>query len=235
MKNLVVLSGAGISAESGFSTFRDSGGYWDKYPVEQVATPEGWRRNMGLVNNFYNMLRKQQFEVSPNDGHKFVSQLEKYFHVTVVTQNVDNLHEQAGSSQVIHLHGELDKVCSSRNPDDPRCIRKLMRNEYEVTIGDKAPDGSQYRPYIVWFGEAVPKMEDAIAAAKKADIFLIIGTSLNVYPAAGLLNYVPEGADIYLIDPKEVKVSSDRHVTVIRKKASEGMKELTEQLLAKYS
>lgn len=234
MKNLVVLSGAGISAESGFSTFRDSGGYWDKYPVEQVATPEGWLHNQELVNNFYNMLRKQQYEVKPNEAHKLVSALEKHFHVTVVTQNVDNLHEQAGSTQVIHLHGELDKVCSSRNPNDPRYVKKLSRDESEVKIGDLAGDGSQYRPFIVWFGEAVPKMEDAILAAEKADIFLIIGTSLNVYPAAGLLNYVSAEAEVYLIDPKEVRVTSGRRVNVIQKKASEGMTELVEQLLSKY-
>ena len=233
MKNLVVLSGAGISAESGFSTFRDSGGYWDKYPVEQVATPEGWLHNQELVNNFYNMLRKQQYEVKPNQAHKLVSALEEHFHVTVVTQNVDNLHEQAGSTQVIHLHGELDKVCSSRNPNDPRYVKKLSRDESEVKLGDLAGDGSQYRPYIVWFGEAVPKMEDAILAAEKADIFLIIGTSLNVYPAAGLLNYVSAEAEVYLIDPKEVRVTSGRKVHVIQKKASEGMTELVEQLLSK--
>jgi len=234
MKNLVVLSGAGISAESGFSTFRDSGGYWDKYPVEQVATPEGWLRNKELVNNFYNMLRKQQYEVKPNQAHKLVSALEEHFHVTVVTQNVDNLHEQAGSTQVIHLHGELDKVCSSRDPNDSRYIKKLSRDESEVKIGDLADDGSQYRPFIVWFGEAVPKMDDAILAAEKADIFLIIGTSLNVYPAAGLLNYVSAEAEVYLIDPKEVRVTSGRRVNVIQKKASEGMTELVEQLLSKY-
>ena len=234
MKNLVVLSGAGISAESGFSTFRDSGGYWDKYPVEQVATPEGWLRNKELVNNFYNMLRKQQYEVKPNQAHKLVSALEEHFHVTVVTQNVDNLHEQAGSTQVIHLHGQLDKVCSSRNPNDPRYVKKLSRDEAEVKIGDLAGDGSQYRPFIVWFGEAVPKMDDAILAAEKADIFLIIGTSLNVYPAAGLLNYVSAEAEVYLIDPKEVRVTSGRRVNVIQKKASEGMTELVEQLLSKY-
>ena len=233
MKNLVVLSGAGISAESGFSTFRDSGGYWDKYPVEQVATPEGWLHNQELVNNFYNMLRKQQYEVKPNQAHKLVSALEEHFHVTVVTQNVDNLHEQAGSTQVIHLHGELDKVCSSRNPNDPRYVKKLSRDESEVKIGDLAGDGSQYRPFIVWFGEAVPKMDDAILAAEKADIFLIIGTSLNVYPAAGLLNYVSAEAEVYLIDPKEVRVTSGRKVHVIQKKASEGMTELVEQLLSK--
>ena len=231
MKNLVVLSGAGISAESGFSTFRDSGGYWDKYPVEQVATPEGWYRNKELVNNFYNMLRKQQYEVKPNQAHLLVAELEKHFNVTVVTQNVDNLHEQAGSTHVIHLHGELDKVCSSRDPNNHRLIKKLDKEHYEVKIGDLAPDGSQYRPFIVWFGEAVPKMEDAIVAAQKADIFLIIGTSLNVYPAAGLLNYVPNEAEIYLIVPKEVRVSSSRSVHVIQEKASVGMKLFTDQIL----
>lgn len=226
MKNLVVLSGAGMSAESGISTFRDAGGLWDRYPVEQVATPEGWMRDPALVTRFYNERRRQLLEVKPNRGHELVAELERDFNVTVVTQNVDNLHERAGSTRVIHLHGELTKVCSSRDPGNPRFVRELRPEEYEVRMGDRAEDGSQLRPFIVWFGEPVPKIEEAIAYVERADILVIIGTSLNVYPAAGLLHYAPPRAEVYLIDPKPVDTHSARPVTVIQKGASEGMKEL---------
>jgi len=231
MKKLVVLSGAGMSAESGVSTFRGAGGLWDKYPVEQVATPEGYAANPQLVINFYNERRKQLLDVEPNKGHQIIAELEKEFNVTVITQNIDNLHERAGSSKVIHLHGELTKVCSSFSPYNPRYIKKLSPEEYEIKIGDLAPDGSQYRPYIVWFGEAVPKIEEAIQYVEQADIFLIIGTSMNVYPAAGLLNYVSSDVPVYLIDPNEVSVKSSRHrIHVIDKVASEGMDELRQLL-----
>ena len=233
MKNLVVLTGAGMSAESGISTFRDSGGLWDRYPVEQVATPEGYAANPRLVIDFYNERRKQLLEVKPNRGHELLAELEQEFQVTVITQNVDNLHERAGSSHVIHLHGELTKVTSSLQPNNPEYIRELKPEEYEVHIGDLAPDGSQLRPFIVWFGEAVPMIETAVEYAEKADIFVIIGTSLNVYPAAGLLNYVPAGAPVYLIDPKQVAIASGRKVHVIQKGASEGMAELKKMLLEK--
>ena len=226
MKNLVVLTGAGMSAESGISTFRDAGGLWDRYPVEQVATPEGYQRDPALVINFYNERRKQLLEVKPNRGHELLAELEKSFHVTVVTQNVDNLHERAGSSHIIHLHGELTKVCSSRDPYNPQFIKELKPEEYEVKMGDKAGDGTQLRPFIVWFGEAVPEIETAIRYVEKADIFVIIGTSLNVYPAAGLLHYVPRGAEVYLIDPKPVDTHTSRSIHVIQKGASEGMGEL---------
>ena len=218
MKNLVVLSGAGMSAESGISTFRDAGGLWDKYPVEQVATPEGYARNPELVINFYNV---------------GVAGLEKDFNVTVVTQNVDNLHERAGSTKVIHLHGELTKVCSSRDPNNPRYVKELKPDEYEVHLGDLAGDGSQLRPFIVWFGEAVPQIETAIGYVEQADIFVIIGTSMNVYPAAGLLHYVPRAAEVYLIDPKPVDTHSARAIHVIRKGASEGVQELRRLLAAR--
>lgn len=231
MKNLVILSGAGMSAESGISTFRDAGGLWDRYPVEQVATPEGYAANPQLVINFYNERRKQLLQVEPNRGHELVAALEQYYHVTVVTQNVDNLHERAGSTQVIHLHGELTKVCSSLSPNEPRYIKELNPDEYEVKWGDLAGDGSQLRPFIVWFGEAVPQIQTAIESVSKADVFVIIGTSMNVYPAAGLLNYVPRSVPVYLIDPKEVQIHSGRAVHVIRKGASEGMKELTDLLI----
>lgn len=235
MKNLVVLSGAGMSAESGISTFRDAGGLWDKYPVEQVATPEGYARDPKLVIDFYNTRRKQLLEVKPNRGHELLAELEKDFNVTVVTQNIDNLHERAGSKHIIHLHGELTKVCSSRDPNNPHYIKELKPEEYEVKIGDLAGDGSQLRPFIVWFGEAVPKIETAIDYVEKADIFVIIGTSMNVYPAAGLLNYVPRGVPVYLIDPKEVRVNSNRDIRVIQKGASEGMAELKSILLKDIS
>ena len=226
MKNLVILSGAGMSAESGISTFRDAGGLWDKYPVAQVATPEGYTRDPELVINFYNERRKQLLEVEPNAGHIGVAALEKDFNVTVVTQNIDNLHERAGSQRIIHLHGELTKVCSSRDPYNPHYIKELKPEEYEVKLGDKAGDGTQFRPFIVWFGEPVPEIERAIGYVEKADIFVIIGTSMNVYPAAGLLNYVSRTAEVYLIDPKPVDTHTMRPIHVIQKGVSEGVKEL---------
>ena len=229
-KNLVILSGAGMSAESGISTFRDAGGLWDKYPVMQVASAEGYVRDPELVINFYNERRKQLLAVEPNAGHIGLAELEKDFNVTVVTQNVDNLHERAGSTRIIHLHGELTKVCSSRDPYNPRYVKELKPEEYEVKMGDKAGDGSQLRPFIVWFGEAVPEIETAVDYVEKADIFVIIGTSMNVYPAAGLLNYVPRTAEVYLIDPKPVDTHSMSQIHIIQKGASEGVKELKKLL-----
>lgn len=232
MKRLVVLSGAGMSAESGISTFRDTGGLWERYPVEQVATPEGYAENPELVLRFYNERRKQLLTVEPNRGHELIAELEKEYRVTVITQNVDNLHERGGSHEVIHLHGELTKVCSSREPNNPHYIKKLQPEEYEVKMGDLADDGSQLRPFIVWFGEAVPQIETAISVVRQADILVIIGTSLNVYPAAGLLNYAPMQAPTYLIDPRPVNPNTPRPINVIRKGASEGMAELLEKLKA---
>lgn len=232
MKKIAILTGAGMSAESGISTFRGSGGLWDEYPVEQVATPEGYRTDPGLVLEFYNKRRRQLLEVVPNKGHELVAALEKDFDVTVITQNVDNLHERAGSTNVIHLHGELMKVCSSREPYNEDYVETLTEENINVKLGDLAADGSQKRPFIVWFGEAVPKIEDAILAMRGIDAFVIIGTSLNVYPAAGLLNYVPADVPVFLIDPNEVNVSR-RGVTVIRKGASEGMRILTVEYLSK--
>ena len=229
MKNLVFLTGAGMSAESGISTFRDSGGLWEQFNVEDVASIEGYYRNKELVLKFYNQRRNELGTVKPNAGHIGVAELEKDYYVTVITQNVDNLHERAGSTHVVHLHGELTKACSERDPNDPRYIRELKEGE-EIHLGDKAGDGSQLRPFIVWFGEAVPEIETAIDYVQKADILVIIGTSLNVYPAAGLLHYAPMNADIYLIDPKPVETHSYRDIHVIRKGASEGVKELKEIL-----
>lgn len=230
MRKLVVLTGAGISAESGISTFRDNGGLWDQYDVQEVCTPEGWNRNPRLVTCFYNERRMQLVDTEPNLAHKLVARLEEKYDVTVITQNVDDLHERAGSTHVIHLHGELMKVTSSRTPNDPRYIRTLDRQHLQVEIGDKAGDGSQLRPFIVWFGEAVPLIEDACSISAQADIYLIIGTSLNVYPAAGLTQYVPDECPIYLIDPKPVKWNSMHRFTQIAKGASEGMQELMEIL-----
>lgn len=220
-----------MSAESGISTFRDAGGLWERYPVMQVASIEGYRRNPQLVIDFYNERRRQLTEVTPNAGHFGLAELERNFNVTVVTQNVDNLHERAGSSRVIHLHGELTKVCSSRDPYDPRYIRELTPGNFTVRMGDLAGDGSQLRPFIVWFGEAVPQIEVAVDYVEKADVFVIIGTSLNVYPAAGLLDYVPGDAEVYLIDPKPVDTHTARRIHVIQKGASEGVKELMSHLL----
>lgn len=230
MKKVVVLTGAGMSAESGISTFRDNNGLWERYRVEDVASIEGWYRDPELMTRFYNERRKQLPTVSPCLGHELVAALERDYQVTVVTQNVDNLHERAGSTNVIHLHGELMKVTSSYSPNDPRYIRTLPEDQLEVKMGDLAGDGSQVRPFIVWFGEAVPRIEDAIMETTKADIYIVIGTSLNVYPAAGLLNYVPDGTPIYLIDPKDVNFSGFHRIHHIRKGASEGMQELMQLL-----
>ena len=231
MKKIAILTGAGMSVESGLATFRGGGGLWDEYPVEQVATPEGFAVNPALVIEFYNKRRLELLRTEPNDGHRLVADLEKHYEVTVITQNVDNLHERAGSTNVIHLHGELMKVCSSRSPNDLRYVRTLPQSSPTIKIGDCAADGSQLRPFIVWFGEAVPMIETAIDYCMKADIFLIIGTSLNVYPAAGLLNYVPANVPVYLIDPKQVPIASGRQVHVIKKGASAGMEELTKLLV----
>lgn len=226
MKKLVFLTGAGMSAESGISTFRDSGGLWEQYPVEAVASIDGYRRDPELVQKFYNERRKQLLQVKPCEGHYLVASLEDKFDVTVITQNVDNLHEMAGSRNIIHLHGELMKATSERNPNDENCIITLPEDNLEIKMGDKAKDGSQLRPFIVWFGESVPMIEPAIYEVNKADILVVIGTSLNVYPAAGLLSYANRNCKIYLIDPKEVKYDASLGITHIMKGASEGMKEL---------
>lgn len=228
---IVVLTGAGMSVESGLSTFRGGGGLWDNYPVEQVATPEGFAANPSLVLEFYNKRRKELQDKKPNKGHELLASLEKEHEVVVVTQNVDDLHERAGSTNIIHLHGELMKACSSRNPNDLRQVRTLPSHSAEIIIGDKADDGSQLRPYIVWFGEAVPLMDDAVLALRNVDVFVIIGTSLNVYPAAGLLNYLPAKVPVFLIDPNDVEVRGVLGVTVIRKGASDGVEELIEKYL----
>jgi len=229
-QKLVFLTGAGMSAESGISTFRDSGGLWEKYPVMQVASIQGYEADPALVIQFYNERRRQLPTVEPNEGHRLVAKMEQDYDVTVVTQNVDNLHERAGSTRIIHLHGELMKATSSRIPNDPDQVVTLQPDQ-DIHIGDQAKDGSQLRPFIVWFGEAVPMIEPATEAVSEADILVVIGTSLNVYPAAGLLQYANPRCSIYLIDPHPANIPASMRINVIEKGASEGMKELT-QLLA---
>ena len=196
MKKIVFLTGAGMSVESGFKTFRGNDGLWEDYPVEQVATHEGWVANPTLVNNFYNNLRKKLYAAKPNEGHRLIKELEKDYDVTVITQNVDDLHEKAGSLKVIHLHGELTKVCSNKAPYDSRYIQKLPEDNCEVAPGALAEDGSLLRPFIVFFGESVPMIEPAAEVVAQADILVIIGTSLVVYPAAGLVQYTRPGTPI---------------------------------------
>lgn len=222
MKHIVVLTGAGMSAESGIATFRDSNGLWENHRVEDVATPEGFRKNPQLVLDFYNQRRKELVRVKPNRGHEILAELEKDFRVSIVTQNVDNLHERAGSTRVVHLHGELMKVRSTGNPKD---IRVLTEDKIEINVGDVCDKGYQLRPHIVWFGEAVPMIEEAVELVRQADIMVVIGTSLNVYPAAGLLDFAPSGMPIFLIDPKPVSARRN-DVHQIQKGASEGMEEL---------
>ena len=229
-KKIVFLTGAGMSVESGFKTFRGNDGLWENYPVDQVASHEGWLNDPTLVTNFYNMLRKKLYAAEPNEGHKLIKSLEEKYDVCVITQNVDNLHERAGSTKVIHLHGELTKVCSSNEPYDDRYIIDLPADNCEVTPGTKAGDGSLLRPFIVFFGESVPMIEPAAVEAQRADIFVIIGTSLNVYPAAGLVQYTKPGIPIYLIDPNEVMRGGYRNITHIKEGASAGMRRLIEIL-----
>lgn len=224
-KKLVVLTGAGVSAESGISTFRDSDGLWEQHKVEDVASIEGWYRNPSLVLDFYNARRAQLKDVRPNAAHLAIASLEDEYEVTVVTQNVDNLHERAGSTKIIHLHGELTKVrpencCNDMDGYSEMTVFDIGSDP--IHIGDKAPNGAQLRPHIVWFGEAVPKIESAIDAVQDADILLIVGTSLQVYPAAGLYRYAGMETPIYIIDPKDVSVRDSR-ITHIKDVATKGM------------
>lgn len=226
MKKLIVLTGAGISAESGIATFRDSGGLWEGHRVEDVATPEGWSRNPELVLDFYNQRRKQAAEVKPNRGHEILVELEQYFDVTIITQNVDNLHERAGSSRVLHLHGSLFE---SRSTKSSRLIYPI--EGWKLKMGDVCELGSQLRPNIVWFGEAVPMIEVAADIASGADIFLIVGTSMVVYPAAGLIDYVPGHVKKYVVDPKKPEILHVPNLEFIAEKASIGMEKLKKMLV----
>lgn len=231
MKRLVVLTGAGVSAESGFATFRDAGGLWEQYDVNDVASIEGWYRNRQLVLQFYNDRRAQLRDAKPNAAHIAIAELEKSYYVDVITQNVDNLHERAGSTHVVHLHGELTKVRPENGVyDSTGSEKEVIDVGYSpVILGDKAPNGSQLRPHIVFFGEAVPKIETAIEMVSRADILLIVGSSLQVYPAAGLYRYAPHGCPIYVIDPKPVPISDPR-VTFIQDVATKGMERFIEML-----
>lgn len=227
MKKIVVLTGAGISAESGLRTFRDSNGLWENHRVEDVATPEGWASNPDLVLEFYNQRRKQALQAEPNAGHRALKQLENYFDVTIITQNVDNLHEKAGSSNVIHLHGELFK---SRSTRDERLVYDITG--WELKRGDRCEKGSQLRPHIVWFGEAVPLMDTAAELTHQADILIIVGTSMVVYPAAGLIDYARPGVPIYVVDPNSPQIRSRKNLTFIPEPATTGLSRLAEQLIA---
>jgi len=224
VKTIVFLTGAGMSAESGIRTFRDSNGLWENHDIMEVASIEGWQKNPALVLDFYNQRRKQLANVQPNKGHFLIQELEQKFIVKIITQNVDDLHERAGSSSIIHLHGELKKMRSEiKDTQIYDCTK-------DIKLGDKAQDGSQLRPYIVWFGEQVPMFEKAIDECLRADIFVIIGTSLQVYPAASLVDYVSKQAEIYLIDPNDFQNNYNRKITHIKKVASEGMEELIKKI-----
>lgn len=225
MQKLVVLTGAGISAESGISTFRDHGGLWDNHRIEDVATPEAWRKDQELVLEFYNQRRKQAESVKPNSAHYALAELEKQYDVSIITQNVDNLHEVAGSSKVVHLHGELFKSRSTKNPE----LVYEMKS-WELKTGDFCELGSQLRPHIVWFGEDVPMMDVAMDITEEADIFVVIGTSLAVYPAAGLVNYVRQNKPIFLIDPAKPDIRFKPNMTFIQEKATVGMGILASKL-----
>jgi NAD-dependent deacetylase len=232
-KKLVVLTGAGMSAESGIPTFRGSDGLWENHRIEDVASPEGWRRNRALVLEFYNQRRKRIYEAEPNRGHYILAELERDFDVHIITQNIDNLHERAGSKRVLHLHGEITKARSTANSE---LIYELKH--WELKEGDVCELGSQLRPHIVWFGEAVPMIEPAALITQQADIVVVVGTSLQVYPAAGLIQYAPVHAPKFIIDPNMPAVSNISNITKIEKSASEGLEELkqllTEQTTSGY-
>jgi len=224
---LVVFTGAGISAESGIKTFRDSGGLWEEYDINEVATPQAWEKNRILVLDFYNKRRKQVLEAKPNDAHFALVELEKKYDVHIITQNIDDLHERAGSKKVLHLHGEITK---SRSTLDPSLIYKIKGAE--IKLGDKCEKGSQLRPHIVWFGEMVPQMDNAYVIAENADIFMVVGTSMLVYPAAGLIDYTPQQIPKYLIDPSDVKINGISNLKIIKEKASVGLPGLVKELLS---
>lgn len=224
-KKLVILSGAGISAESGIPTFRDSNGLWEGHDVMDVATPEGWQKNKALVLDFYNQRRKNALEVAPNKGHQILADLEAHYDVTIITQNVDNLHERAGSTNVLHLHGELFK---SRSTLDPSLVYDMKG--WELNLGDTCEKGSQLRPHIVWFGEMVPMMDVAVEITMQADIFIVVGTSLQVYPAAGLLSYVADAVPKYIIDPNMPTVNQSDNLFLIEEIGSVGLAKVMVEL-----
>ncbi len=223
---LVVFTGAGISAESGIKTFRDSDGLWEEFDINEVATPQAWEKNKALVLDFYNKRRKQILEAQPNKAHDALVELEEKYDVQIITQNIDDLHERAGSKNVLHLHGEITK---SRSTVDPSLVYKIKNAE--IRLGDNCEKGSQLRPHIVWFGEAVPMMDNAIIRVEKAAIFMVVGTSMAVYPAAGLIDYSPPQIPKYLIDPSDVKINGIANLTIIKEKASVGLPMLVKDLL----
>ena len=227
-KRLVILSGAGISAESGVKTFRDSDGLWENHRVEDVASPEGFRKNPTLVLDFYNQRRRQLFDIFPNRAHEILAELQNIYHVQIITQNVDDLHERAGSQYVLHLHGELKKARPINSDNN------IVSWEKDLNIGDVDEDGVQLRPHIVWFGEMVKEMENAIEIVKKADYFLVIGTSMNVYPAAGLIDYVPLNGEIYVIDPL-LPTQFEKNSNCFQMTATEGMQKLRDVLTKKLN
>lgn len=226
MEQIVVLTGAGISAESGIKTFRDSNGLWEEHRIEDVATPQAWQRNPKLVTEFYNQRRKQVMEAKPNEAHLALVELEKHYSVVVITQNVDDLHERAGSKHIIHLHGEILKM---RSEEDPTMIYRA--NEWEIKYERTNEHGHRLRPHIVWFGEMVPKMDDAIFQTMKADIFLVIGTSLEVYPAASLIDYTSQTCKKYIVDPKARELNHIYNLTVIQNTAGKGVPALVNKLI----
>jgi NAD-dependent deacetylase len=226
MKKIVVLTGAGISAESGLKTFRDSDGLWEGHDIMEVASPIGWENDQNLVLDFYNKRRRQLLQVYPNEAHKSLVELEKHYDLSIITQNVDDLHERAGSSHVIHLHGELLKVRSTENP------HLIYDWDQDLKLGDLSDDKAQLRPHIVWFGEEVPLLNGAVEITRKADILMIIGTSMQVYPAANLINYVKHGVPIYFIDPKpQIQHNYYSNLTVISENASSGVPQIVSQLI----
>ncbi len=224
-KKIVILTGAGISAESGIKTFRDAGGLWEGHDIMEVASPEGWQKNKKLVLEFYNQRRAQLHEVSPNAGHLALAELDKYFEVCIITQNVDDLHERAGSKRVIHLHGELLKVRSSK---DPNLIYDWPK---DLNIGDHCEKGSQLRPHIVWFGESVPMIETAIEIAATSDLFMVVGTSMQVYPAASLIHYVDKKIPKFFIDPNPAQLDPKLNLNVIKKTAVEGLPQIVQEII----
>jgi NAD-dependent deacetylase len=229
LKKLVVLSGAGISEESGIPTFRDAGGLWENHKIEDVATPSAWQKNPAMVLDFYNQRRKRVLEVQPNPGHYILADLEKYFDVQIITQNIDDLHERAGSTKVLHLHGS---IFESRSELDPKLVYPIKG--WQLQLGDLCEKGSQLRPNIVWFGELVYALEEAAALVAHANLFLIIGTSLQVYPAAGLIHHVSRHAPKFIVDPGAPEISGMSEIIPIKEKAAKGMHVLQELLLSKY-
>jgi NAD-dependent deacetylase len=228
-KKVIILTGAGISAESGIQTFRDADGLWENHRIEDVASPEGWRRNPGMVLDFYNQRRKNVKNVHPNQGHLDLVEMEKHFDVHIITQNIDDLHERAGSKNILHLHGEILKICSSTEP------KVVLDWSDDINMGDLCPRGTQLRPFIVWFGEAVPMLEIAADLAEKADYFIVIGTSLQVYPAASLMMYAPSGTPFFYVDPKPNLDGNTqimmKNLTIVAESASTGVRKVLDLLI----